>query len=226
VLDVGCGTGAALAAAGEITGDVTGVDISPAMVERAREAVPGADLVVGDVAALPFEDATFDVVVSAFVVFFLDDPPAGLREWRRVLRPGGRIAMSTWNGPDERWSWERALRQEFAGEMPPELLPRIATQLERLARFDEPGKVKDELAAAGFEAPAVEPYILEFRFEDEQSWWDWSQSHAGRAAFDLLPAETVERYRARAFEEMQVCRADDGTFPRSYSALFATARRP
>src|SRR4051794_33898070 len=91
VLDAGCGAGAVLGAASRVAGSATGIELSPAMAARAREAVPGAEVVVGDAAVLPFDDESFDVVMSSFVIFFIADPTAALREWRRVLRPGGRV---------------------------------------------------------------------------------------------------------------------------------------
>lgn len=90
VLDVGCGPGhvaAHLAARGL---DVTGIDLDPAMVEQARRRLGSrAALAVADVAALPFEDASFHVVLSTLSMHHWADTPAGLSEIARVLRPDG-----------------------------------------------------------------------------------------------------------------------------------------
>jgi ubiquinone/menaquinone biosynthesis C-methylase UbiE len=225
VLDAGCGSGAALVPAAARAREVVGVDISASMVERAREAAPEATVEVGDATALAFPDESFDVVLSAFVVFFPPDPTAALREWRRVLVPGGRLAMSTWGAADPRWAWEREVRREFIEHYPPELLKEMGTSLERLGRFDEQGKVAAELEAAGFEPEAVEPVAIEFRFADEQAWWEWNWSHAARAALEPLAEATRERFRERAFEAMKPLRDGSGGFPRTYTALVATARR-
>jgi len=87
VLDAGCGSGdwATLIAAPE----VFGVDSSEAAVAAAR--VRGVEAVVGDVADLPFEDESFDVVMCNAVLYHLPVPNAGLREFARVLRAGGRF---------------------------------------------------------------------------------------------------------------------------------------
>lgn len=101
VLEVGCGPGrlsVALAARGL---GVTGLDLDPAMIDRARSnagrADPPADrtptFTVGDVASLPFPDASFDVVVSTLSMHHWDDREAGLVEIGRVLRPGGRALV-------------------------------------------------------------------------------------------------------------------------------------
>lgn len=95
VLDLGCGNGALFSALGERIGEGVGVDVSPAMIERARarhrraphlrfERIAGPEL--------PFEDASFDVVVSFLSFRYLDWDPS-LREIERVLRPGGRLVV-------------------------------------------------------------------------------------------------------------------------------------
>jgi demethylmenaquinone methyltransferase / 2-methoxy-6-polyprenyl-1,4-benzoquinol methylase len=93
VLDACCGTGD-LAIAAEARGaDVVGLDFSEAMLERARSKSREIEWVRGDVLALPFDDASFDAVTVGFGVRNVDDLEAGLRELRRVLRPGGRIGI-------------------------------------------------------------------------------------------------------------------------------------
>jgi ubiquinone/menaquinone biosynthesis C-methylase UbiE len=103
VLEVGCGPGhlSGLLAADQGL-DVTGLDLDPAMIERARANVlrrsssgPGrsASFLVGDVAALPFEPDSFDLVVSTFSLHHWTDPGAGIGEIARVLRPGGRALI-------------------------------------------------------------------------------------------------------------------------------------
>jgi len=100
VLDVATGTGlsadAALAAVGP-TGHVIAADISPAMVEKARERLgkaPNASVSVEDGQALSFADCSFDAVLCNLGLMFFPDPVRGLSEFRRVLRPGGRVAVS------------------------------------------------------------------------------------------------------------------------------------
>jgi len=94
VLDACCGTGdLALAAWARGAGEVVGLDFSERMLERARLKGPGIEWVQGDVLALPFDDGSFDVVTVGFGIRNVDDLEAGMRELRRVLRPGGRIAI-------------------------------------------------------------------------------------------------------------------------------------
>jgi demethylmenaquinone methyltransferase/2-methoxy-6-polyprenyl-1,4-benzoquinol methylase len=93
VLDAACGTGDLALADARAGGSVTGLDFSPAMLERARRKAPELEWVEGDALALPFADASFDAATVGFGVRNLDDLEAGLRELRRVLRPGGRLGV-------------------------------------------------------------------------------------------------------------------------------------
>ena len=96
LLDVGCGNGDFCALALARGADVSGVDAAEAMIASARERAPEADLRVSGMDALPYEDGAFDVVTGFNSLQFSDDPPASLREWMRVTRPGGAIAICAW----------------------------------------------------------------------------------------------------------------------------------
>ncbi len=92
VLDVCCGTGDLALADLEAGGTVTGLDFSPRMLERARRKSREVEWVRGDALELPFADASFDAATVGFGVRNLGDLERGLRELRRVLRSGGRLA--------------------------------------------------------------------------------------------------------------------------------------
>jgi demethylmenaquinone methyltransferase/2-methoxy-6-polyprenyl-1,4-benzoquinol methylase len=93
VLDACCGTGDLAIAARARGADVVGLDFSPRMLERARSKEPAIEWVQGDMLALPFEDASFDVATVGFGVRNVEDLETGLRELRRVLRTGGRLGV-------------------------------------------------------------------------------------------------------------------------------------
>jgi len=95
VLDLGCGTGSLSLLASEARHRVTGVDLSPRMVELARAKLAGRDaaFLVGDAAAPPVGEQRFDVVLVRHVLWTLPDPGRVLRHWRGLLRPGGRLVL-------------------------------------------------------------------------------------------------------------------------------------
>lgn len=98
VLDVGCGAGPLTAWMAERGAEVTGIDVSPAMLQLARDRVgDGATFLVADVSEpLTFAgDATFDLVVASLVLHYLADWETPLREFRRLLRPDGAVVLST-----------------------------------------------------------------------------------------------------------------------------------
>jgi demethylmenaquinone methyltransferase/2-methoxy-6-polyprenyl-1,4-benzoquinol methylase len=92
VLDACCGTGDLALEAARAGGRVTGLDFSPAMLERARRKSGAIEWVHGDMTALPFPDASFDVVTVGFGIRNVPDLDAGLAELARVVRPGGSVA--------------------------------------------------------------------------------------------------------------------------------------
>ena len=100
VLDVACGTGNLAIPAAKTGATVTGVDIAPNLVEQARENAKVARLNAkfdeGDAEALPYDDASFDAVVTMFGAMFAPRPELVVSELKRVCRPGGFIAMANW----------------------------------------------------------------------------------------------------------------------------------
>jgi SAM-dependent methyltransferase len=105
VLDIACGTGiVARRIAGVVgpTGRVTGLDLNPAMIDVARMTAERAGLSIdwhtGRAESLPFADASFDLVVCQQGLQFTVDKPAAVAEMRRVLAPGGSVAVSAWQG--------------------------------------------------------------------------------------------------------------------------------
>ncbi|MBR1134032.1 class I SAM-dependent methyltransferase [Bradyrhizobium iriomotense] len=100
LLDVGCGTGVVAITAARRGAKVRGLDLSPVLIERAREhaglANLDVDFVDGDAESLPYGDNEFDVVLSQFGHMFAPRPDVAIGEMLRVLKPGGTIAFSTW----------------------------------------------------------------------------------------------------------------------------------
>jgi SAM-dependent methyltransferase len=136
LLDVGCGGGLLLRDALAAGAAATGLDHSEEMVRLARERAPGADVVRGDALALPFPDGAFTAVAMAVVFFFLAQPVDALRECRRVLGAGGRLAVYT-TGP------------ELKGT------PAAPEPLASRGHFHDDATLLELAGAAGFDAVAV-----------------------------------------------------------------------
>lgn len=128
VLDVACGTGdlaSAFARAG--AGSVTGLDFTPEMLAIARRRFSGkratrdVQWIEGDAQALPMADGSFDVVSIAFGIRNVADPARAIREFRRVLRPGGRLVILEFSRPKSRLI--AGLNDFYCGK----IMPRTAT---------------------------------------------------------------------------------------------------
>ena len=228
VLDVGCGAGAALLPAARRvgpTGEAVGVDRAAGMVERTRAAAAEQGLgqvraEVMDGAALDFEDASFDAVLSNFALAAIAEPERALAEWRRVLRPTGTLAVSVWeNALDDRWRWQGELFRELWPEVPGELKATV----ERMnTRFAGPGALQAALEAAGFRDVSVSSEWLEATFASAQDWWEWQWSGAARVFLEALPEAGRERFRAAGFARLEEAGHDARS--RQFPALLAHAR--
>jgi SAM-dependent methyltransferase len=117
VLDVGCGAGAFLRLVAERGGEPHGVDGSEALIAFARARLPHADLRVGEMEDLPWEDDSFDLVTGFNSFFFADDMVGALREAGRVARLGAPVVIQVW-GAHERCDLE-AMKQVVRPYLPP-----------------------------------------------------------------------------------------------------------
>jgi len=143
VLDVGCGTGVVALTAARSGARVTGVDLTPELLARARENATMMGFEVawqeGDAEALPLADAKFDIVVSQFGHMFAPRPEVAVREMLRVLKPGGTIAFSTW--PSELMVGRMfAVTGKYAPPPPPGVSPPH--------QWGDPGIVRERLGGA------------------------------------------------------------------------------
>ena len=124
VLDVACGTGNTTIPAARAGARVTGLDLSPKLLDvardRAADEMVEIDWVEGDAQALPFEDASFDRVLSSFGHMFVPDHSAAAAELLRVCRPGGRIAFCAWAPTGSIGRMFGAIGQFAAAPPPPE----------------------------------------------------------------------------------------------------------
>ena len=220
LLDIACGRGAVLiAAAARGVGRLTGIDVSPTMIELAGEDVRAAgvtdvDLRVMDAEHLEFPDARFDVLTAAFALFFLPDPARAAAEFRRVLRPDGVVAVSTWGEEDERWTFEDDL-------LPTADSPRVRALQQPFNRAEE---VTELLATAAFTDIQVHQEETQVHFASKQQWWDWHWSFSVRGLLEQLAPDALVAYRDACFREMDALHTTGG-YPLRLHALIVTGRR-
>jgi SAM-dependent methyltransferase len=160
VLDVGCGAGRFCALAASRGAAVSGLDGAPAMIEIASRAAPGADLCVGPLDQLPWPEGTFDAVTGFNSLQFAADPVAALREWARVTRPGGAIAITVW-GPRDECELE-LVEGVVRSEPPPE---RFCHRLVETVAAAGLGLREHGSVAVPFEVPDLERLELALGFE-------------------------------------------------------------
>ncbi len=124
VLDIGCGAGSFLRLVVERGGAPHGIDASEALIVFARTRLPDADLRVGDMEDLPWEDDTFDLVTGFNSFFFADDMVAALREAGRVAKPGTAVVIQVW-GAHEHCDLEamKQIARPFLPPRPPDAPP-------------------------------------------------------------------------------------------------------
>jgi len=169
LLDVGCGSGELCALAAGRGASVAGIDADAAMIELARRRVPGADLRVGRLELLPWDDGAFDLVIGVNAFQFAADMVAALAEAGRVTRPGGLVAVCNWS----------ARREVFDVTGPPAPNPlREPGGIEGLARRAglRPGEARE--VDVPFVAPDEETLVRAFAADDRE-----------------ISAEAAERHR-------------------------------
>jgi len=188
VLDVACGSGnGALAAARRSWGNVVGVDFVPSLLERGRERALverlNVEFVEGDAAELPFEDASFDVVISIFGAMFAPEQEKAAAELLRVCKPGGRIGMANWV-PDGPISTMFAIVAKYAPP-PPGFVPPVLWGTEERVR---------ELFGDGIAELRTERRPSRQAFRSADHYLEFFRSYFGpiRMAFERAGAEQEE----------------------------------
>jgi ubiquinone/menaquinone biosynthesis C-methylase UbiE len=208
VLELACGAGGVgIAAAQRVgeTGEVVLSDVAPAMVAiaAARVAELGLRNVrarVLDLEEIDEPDAVYDVAVCREGLMFVVDPARAARELRRVLRPGGRVAIAVW-GPRERNPWLGvlfdAVSAELGAPVPPPGVPGPFS-------LDDAGRLEALLAGAGFSAVDVQEVSTPYRAASVDEWWNRTTALAGPLAQRLatLPEPAAQALRERARQAM------------------------
>jgi ubiquinone/menaquinone biosynthesis C-methylase UbiE len=232
VLDVACGRGAVLFPAAEAvgeTGSVVGIDLSEGMVEAtsaeiAERGIGNATVQVMDGEQLTFPAAAFDALTCAFSIFFMSER-AALGEFHRVLRPGGRIAISTWEPPGQspseaaRWAWYEDLWKRYLPADP------SAPASVSSAPMPTSDQLVDQVAHAGFEDVVVIRDRATFAYASPEEWWQVRWSLVLRGALEALSPEALAELQAEALAHTRQMQAQ-GQLITELTALFTLAHSP
>lgn len=237
VLDVATGKGAVLFPAAEAVGPsgyVTGVDLSDAMVQETageihRLGLAHVEARQMDAERLTFPDASFDWVLCGFALFFFPQLDRALSEMHRVLRPNGRIAVTTWDRSfDAQWQWFDDL---VKAHLPPDVDAEqssepLSPQPPVLDTVEGLGSVME---TAGFVDIRVVSETAEIVYASGQELWAALWSHGMRASLERVEEATgpdgLDRFRDAVLTWAQTIRQADGIH-QVYPALFALAARP
>jgi SAM-dependent methyltransferase len=224
MLDLAAGPGYVAARGAERGASVVGVDIAGAMISLARSLHPGLDFRQADAHELPFEDGSFDAVVGNFLILHLGRPDQAMAEFVRVLTPGGRLALTTWDLP---------IRARFlgvfldavaeAGAPPPEDLPTGPD----FFRFSVDQQFDALLREHGLEDREVREIGFTHRVATADELWDGFLAGTVRtsALIERQPEEAQQRIRA-AFSRLAGEYRRDGVLELPVSAKLASGRKP
>jgi SAM-dependent methyltransferase len=216
VLELACGAGGLGLAAAERVGDDGNVvlsDVAQGMVDAAARRAEALGLTnvttaARDIEAIDEPDATFDAVLCREGLMFAADPVRAAGELRRVLRPGGRAAVSVW-GPRARNPWLAAVLDgvsEATGVVvPPPGIPGPFS-------LDDADRLRSVLLDGGFETVTVTEVPVPWQAASFDEWWERTTALAGPIASVLagLPAETVDAVQSHAATILEPHRTAEG----------------
>lgn len=216
VLEVGCGSGVFLRAAVDRGAAVTGVDSSERLVELARGRAPEADIRVGDLQALPFDDDTFDVVAGFNAFFFASDMVAALREAGRVARPGGSVVIQVWgqHGTCDLDAIKPIIRPYFPGYDPSAPPP---------PDLADPGALEGITAAAGLTPAEAFDVSWAYVYADDDA---LARSLLSAGGLGEAAGEREPELRRALIDVLEPFRTADGGYrlENTWHFLIATAR--
>ena len=218
VLDVACGTGVLAREAASRDASVTGLDRNEGMLATARHIGPSIEWKTGRAEELPFADARFDAVVSQFGLMFFDDRAEALREMRRVLKPGGRLAVAVWDRLESSpgYAAMAALLERLFG-------PRIAGELHAPFALGDPEALRALFEEAGMSDAKVASHAGTARFPSIEAWVRTDVK--GWTLADLIDDEQYALLLREAATALRTYVKADGIVVFDAPALIATARK-
>jgi ubiquinone/menaquinone biosynthesis C-methylase UbiE len=221
VLDVACGRGAILIPAAEAVGRgglAVGIDLAVEMIDQTYVEVRQRDLDQAimfhmDAEALDFDSDTFDVVLCGFGLFFFPHLERALAEFMRVLKPGGTLAVSTWDAGDPAWEKLDTMITKY-------------TSMVKVRSWDlsEVQELRLHLSMAGFTNVSVISETYDAVMPDEGGWWKQMWAISQRATLEQMTQETLVRFKAAYLAELGKLRQPDGIHQK-LTAHLAVARK-
>lgn len=208
VLDIAAGTGEpGLTIAARVSpGQVILTDVSDKMLEIAREnasrrKLDNVEVVATDVSEMPFEDESFDKISCRMGFMFFPDMPLAANEMARVLKKGGRLSTSVWDGPQGNF-WVTAIMGTINRHMQPDPPPPGAPGMFRCA---EPGLMKRILENAGFEKVEEMKVVSTLNVGTVETYWQMMTEVGAPivAALSKADEETKEKIKKEVYEEVK-----------------------
>src|SRR6516162_137559 len=224
VLDVGCGTGASALPAAKAVGpggSVLGVDLASRLLERGRTKAVNSGLTniefrLGDMTALDYPDSHFDAVVSVFSIFFVPDMEGLVRDLWRMVRPGGKLAVTTW-GPrifEPAYSlWLAAIKRER---------PDLHSAFNPWDRITDVASVRNLLRDGGVMNAEVIAEEGSQPLRSAEDWWTvalgsglrWTINQMGPETAARVKTDNVSRLRANKIGSIET------------NAIYAIGKKP
>jgi SAM-dependent methyltransferase len=196
VVDVGAGTGALTSELVRREADVAAADPSPPFVAALERRFPGLDVQAAPAEKLPWPDDTFDAALAQLVVTFMNDAPAGIAEMRRVVRPGGTVAVCMWD--------RTGMEMLAAVHRTQETVPGTAGPTEARTLYRTREEIEGLFAGEGFAAVETELLEVESEYAGYDELWGTLVDGAGPAGAWMRSLGDEERAAAREELRRQV----------------------
>jgi SAM-dependent methyltransferase len=214
-LDVGCGAGGAELLADERGAVISGVDAAPNSIALAKDRIPGASFQVGDMQKLPFEEETFDTVISVNCIQFVPDAQKGVSELARVCKAGSKVSIAVFGEPST--VDENVIFSALADLLPP---PKPTF---KEYRFSAPGRVKELMRNAGITDLVTERINTPFIYPDPEIGYRGQRS-AGSLQ-EVIDAVGEVAVKDAIFSSFERFTKPDGTIHMNNDMIYVTGTR-
>lgn len=213
VLDVAAGRGAVLFPTAKRVGPsgrVVGIDLSEDMVRETSTEIASAgwrhvEVRRMDAEQLDFPNAAFDSVLCGFALWFFPNSDAALRDFIRVLKPGGVLGLSTWAEGNPAQLFARKMLRPF---LPPGVS--AGTSRQDAIQFNTAAQIQTVMQGAGFNNIRVSAEEKDFVYRDGHDWWASLWSMGTRASLEKLSPDVLEQAKSSGLQQVEAFRQADG----------------